>query len=105
MEIIASPFSSSSSGGGDFCLDTFGSVEAVHVHDFIIRTVKVIDGKKAVAGRLFGVAFAFHILVQPIRYQRMMPCIINHSLCIRFIIHCCVPNLRAFIIMITLSFI
>lgn len=91
MERMAASFTTTAA---DICTDTSGSVEAVHVNDVIIRSVKLIDGKEALA-RLLQVASDFQFLVVAIRYQRMMPCIINHPLHICFVIQCCVPNLHA----------
>lgn len=56
MISTALDLNASSLSSTDICMVTFGSVQAVHVHDVVILGVKLIDGRSALgvhAGILF----------------------------------------------------
>jgi hypothetical protein len=71
------------------------SVQAIHVNDAIHLEV-FRDGHVAATGRVFiaEVAFALNIMVQPVGYHRMIPCIVHHSRLICFVINGRVPYLQ-----------
>lgn len=71
------------------------SVQAIHVNNLVHLEV-LHESSDAVIGTglLAEVAFTLDITVQAIGYYCMIPCIVDHSRLICFVIHCRVPNLH-----------